>query len=145
MLKAVQVHSKPPAFAVLLLSSSDASRASLFSICAGRGWTVYEAGNSREALSLLDRHAISVVIVDEQWREVLLDVTSKPKSPCVIVTAAFADEALWAEVLNLGGFDVLAQPFDANEVIRITQAAFRHSTLPDFHPLSPNTNAFAAV
>jgi DNA-binding response OmpR family regulator len=27
-----------------------------------------------------------------------------------------ADEALWAEVLNLGGYDVLTKPFDPKEV-----------------------------
>jgi hypothetical protein len=31
---------------------------------------------------------------------------------------AVADERLWAEVLNLGGYDVLSTPFAAGEVLR---------------------------
>lgn len=44
----------------------------------------------------------------------------------VIVAARVADEALWAEVLNLGGYDVLAMPFDEEEVERVLTAAWRH-------------------
>jgi hypothetical protein len=32
-------------------------------------------------------------------------------------------EELWAEVLNLGGDDVLAQPFDAQEVYHVVSLA----------------------
>ena len=48
-------------------------------------------------------------------------------APPVIVTARLADDYLWAEVLNEGGFDVLAQPFDREEVIRVISAATRRS------------------
>src|ERR1019366_5350356 len=34
-----------------------------------------------------------------------------------------ADERLWAEVLNLGWYDVLATPFDADEVYRVMSYA----------------------
>jgi hypothetical protein len=39
------------------------------------------------------------------------------------VTSRLADERLWAEALNLGAWDVLAKPFDADEVIRIGKIA----------------------
>jgi len=38
-----------------------------------------------------------------------------------------ADEVLWAEVLNLGGYDVLAKPFNSNEFIRVISMAWRRS------------------
>jgi hypothetical protein len=34
------------------------------------------------------------------------------------VTSRLADERLWSEVLNLGGYDVLPQPLDRNEALR---------------------------
>jgi FixJ family two-component response regulator len=37
-----------------------------------------------------------------------------------------ADERLWAEALNLGAWDVLAKPFEADEVIRIVDIAGAH-------------------
>jgi len=37
-----------------------------------------------------------------------------------------ADDALWAEVLNLGGYNVLAKPFDSREVFRVVGNAWLH-------------------
>lgn len=34
-----------------------------------------------------------------------------------------ADDLLWAEVLNLGGYDVLQTPFEANEVLPVVNLA----------------------
>jgi DNA-binding response OmpR family regulator len=100
---------------------------------AASGWTVYEATDRREAAALLDRLSIAVVIAGGNWREFLALTSLRAVAPSVIVTAQFADEPLWAEVLNLGGYDVLAQPFDPNEVTRIVQAALRHASQPRFH------------
>ena len=45
-------------------------------------------------------------------------------SPLLIVTARCADDQLWAEVLNLGGYDVLMKPFERTEVIRVISLAW---------------------
>jgi FixJ family two-component response regulator len=37
-----------------------------------------------------------------------------------------ADERLWAEVLNLGGYDLLAKPLEGDEVSRVVEMACRH-------------------
>ena len=47
-------------------------------------------------------------------------------SPLLIVTSRLADERLWAEAPNLGAWDVLAKPFDAEEVIRVVSIAGQH-------------------
>jgi DNA-binding response OmpR family regulator len=36
-----------------------------------------------------------------------------------------ADERLWAEVLNLGAYDLLAKPFDVREVLHAVTTACR--------------------
>jgi DNA-binding response OmpR family regulator len=55
--------------------------------------------------------------------------------PTLIVTSRLADDELWAEVLNLGAYDVLAQPFDPDEVYRVVFLAWQHSK--NSHPPSP--------
>jgi FixJ family two-component response regulator len=45
--------------------------------------------------------------------------------PPLIVTSRHADNRLWGEVLNLGGFDVLAKPLDEDEVRRVVESADR--------------------
>jgi DNA-binding response OmpR family regulator len=43
--------------------------------------------------------------------------------PNLIVSSRLADEKLWTEVLDSGGYDVLPTPFDPTEVSRVTTAA----------------------
>lgn len=118
--------------AVLIVSPFEKTRASLASMLGG-GRGVCQAATPDEAIALLERHDIPVVIADGRWRECLEFAATRPNVPSVIVTSPLADEALWAEVLNLGGYDVLAQPFDANEVTRIAQAALRRAKMPNYH------------
>ncbi|MCL5744434.1 MAG: hypothetical protein M1541_11000 [Acidobacteria bacterium] len=40
-----------------------------------------------------------------------------------IVTSRLADDALWAEVLNVDGYDLLLKPFRGEEVVRMVNAA----------------------
>ena len=47
-----------------------------------------------------------------------------PVSPQVIVADRLADEALWAEVLNLGCYDLLMTPFSSEEVLRVVSMAW---------------------
>lgn len=56
---------------------------------------------------------------DGKWLDVLHLVRETPGEPQVIVTDQQADNRFWAEALNLGAYDLLAQPFYQPEVQRI--------------------------
>lgn len=129
---------------VLICSPSEKIRTALSAILAAGGWIVHHATTHCETIALLEKHEIPVVIADGRWREILEFAAVLPGRPSVIVTVPFADEALWAEVLNLGGYDVLSQPFDVNEVTRIASAGFRRSKVPDCHPVQTSGMAKAA-
>jgi DNA-binding response OmpR family regulator len=60
---------------------------------------------------------------DGSWKHLLDKVETLARPPRLIVASRLADERLWAEVLNLGGYDVLATPFDADEVYRVVSYA----------------------
>jgi len=62
------------------------------------------------------------------WKDVLECVRRAPIPPLLIVVDRLADEALWAEVLNLGGYDVLMMPFERDEVLRVLGQAWSSST-----------------
>ena len=49
---------------------------------------------------------------------------SLPAPPNLILFSRLADESLWAKVLNLGGFDLLMTPFEPEEVLRVSFAAW---------------------
>ncbi len=70
---------------------------------------------------------IDLVVYDsrpgcEIWKTILSDICIPAGVP-MIVTSWTADDRLWSEVLHHGGYDVLAQPFDANEVTRAVNSA----------------------
>jgi DNA-binding NtrC family response regulator len=94
-------------------------------------WPTHRVGNCLElALHLHSSHPCLVVceraLADCDWRDVLEIAASSPNPPPVIVTSRIADEYLCAEVINLGGFDVLAKPLDEQEVGRVLNFAWDH-------------------
>jgi DNA-binding NtrC family response regulator len=56
---------------------------------------------------------------DGKWLDVLHLARECPRETEVIVTDPRADASFWAEALNLGAYDLLAQPFYEPEVRRI--------------------------
>ena len=62
---------------------------------------------------------------DGRWQDLWEILRGTPVPPVFIVSAYRADERLWAEVLNLGAYDVLAKPYRAAEVTRVLDQAAR--------------------
>ena len=116
---------------VLAVHPSDEDQASLREIFRHSNWRVQFANNCRGALETLDRRRPAIVICeaslpDGSWKDLLRETSTMPVPPPIIVTSMHADDWLWAEVLNLGGYDVLAKPFDLKEVVRVTSLAWLH-------------------
>jgi DNA-binding response OmpR family regulator len=117
----VDVLSRKPSILAVLPATED--RISLKSILRSSDWNVRFARPSRRIRVALDLGTVGVVLTDARladgrtWKDVLQEIERTPNPPLLIVTDRLADEALWAEVLNLGGYDVLAKPFDEKEVL----------------------------
>jgi DNA-binding NtrC family response regulator len=93
-------------------------------------WRLHTASSIAEALRLLKTTAVSVILCehdlpDGNWKDLLCAVTESKVPPRLIVMSADADERLWFEVLNLGGFDVLPTPVQASELFRVASLADR--------------------
>jgi DNA-binding response OmpR family regulator len=65
------------------------------------------------------------VLPDGSWKDMLRLMQKQPDPNYLIVTSPNADDHLWAEVLNLGAYDVLAKPFHSTEVFRSIGLAWR--------------------
>ncbi len=75
------------------------------------------------AAALLRRKTYAAILTecrlpDGCWKDVL-DFVERTVRCQVVVTDRLADDVLWADVLSLGAYDFLAQPFDPDEVRRI--------------------------
>jgi DNA-binding NtrC family response regulator len=115
--------------AVLAVSPLPADRSQLREILSQASWELHEASTCREALALLRDHSVPVLLcerdhADGDWEELLNATARLPAPPKLIVFTRLADESFWAEVLNMGGFDLLMTPFEPEEVLRVTFAAW---------------------
>lgn len=88
-----------------------------------------QAQDLRRARSKLDRQSYGVILTearlpDGNWEDVMKTVDTAGLASAVVVTHPFADAHFWADVLEMGGYDVLAQPFCCSEVQRVISNAF---------------------
>jgi len=102
-----------------------------WTLCPNSKWTIYRSCTLASALTILRESRIPIVVCEcdlapGTWQEMLAQLALLPNPPFLIVTSLLADEHLWAEALNIGAYDVLAKPFDRQEVIRIFSLAWLH-------------------
>jgi DNA-binding NtrC family response regulator len=86
--------------------------------------TVVHVENLQQAHAKLQQDDYGVVLTeaalpDGQWLDALHLARQFHPEPEVIVTDPQADARFWSEALNLGAYDLLAQPFYEPEVRRI--------------------------
>jgi len=113
---------------LLLVTPENQHEQSLRDILAGTSYAARRVENCSEALQILEDLKPGVLIVEADlrtgdWRRLLEGALARPWSPQVIVFSSLADDCLWAEVLNMGGYDVLALPFRPDEVLRTVALA----------------------
>ena len=115
----------------MLVGEYDDSRLLIHEIFRDSGWRLIEARDRKAALEHLDRERIHVVIANTEtpgwgWRQLLRILSQRVRPPQLIVTSRTADDHLWSEVLNCGGYDVLPEPFRRDEIERVVASARRH-------------------
>ena len=122
-------HDPVDAIQVLAILPSEGDRQSLREIFVHSNWRLQFAGTLNELQEGLKSRQLGVVITDSclsdcGWKTVLETADRMEGQPSVIVSSRLADDRLWAEVLNLGGFDVLVMPFERAEVLRCVALAW---------------------
>jgi DNA-binding response OmpR family regulator len=132
----------PEKISILLVSPYQEDHSSLRRILHHDGWQISRCMTRTEAENELGASGPSIVICerdlpDGTWKDVLGFADKLPNPPMVLVVSRHADESLWGEVLNLGGYDVLMKPFDRSEVTRVVGMAWRHWFRPPLAKLAP--------
>ena len=118
-----------PAAGVIIASARREGLAELRAILSSSDWRVRTTDSAFGVRSLLDSDVSPVILSDSElpdgpWQEILSSLGAYGNPPRLIVCSGLADERLWAEVLNLGGYDLLASPFDRGEVTRVVEMAW---------------------
>jgi DNA-binding NtrC family response regulator len=113
----------PAAPSVLAVGLLEEDHQILREVLDDTGLPLVTAATIREAMHSLDRDCPAVIISesnlpDGTWKDLLDSSPWHLPVRNLIVVSLLADEFLWAEVLNLCGWDVLAKPLDKQEVFR---------------------------
>ena len=131
---------REPSVSALMVGEFENDRLLVHGIFSKLGWRLFEAQTRRQAMHCLEQNPVQVVMAESHvphwnWKMVLRDLRRLLHPPQLIVTSKLADDTLWAEVLNVGGYDVLARPFQSDEVERVVASARRHFDAP--YPAKP--------
>ena len=107
----------------------DEDRLSLEPILRPFEWEVIWTRTCAEAVAAVRRTAAPIIVCDErfadgEWKELWNELRKNACPPEFILASRLADERLWAELLNLGGYNLLTKPFRPEEVIRTIHGAF---------------------
>ena len=119
------------AVTVVLISPFEEDHICLKRMLAEADCKIHWVQNHQQALSVLRENRAAVVISEcnlpeGSWKDVFSQLQPLANPPLLIVTSQHADDHLWAEVLNLGGYDVLLKPFHGAEVTRVVSLACQY-------------------
>jgi DNA-binding response OmpR family regulator len=114
---------------VLLISPFDEDHQHIRDILKHSNWQQHSARTQKEAFDYLRENVAPVAICESElpdgtWRDVLSSFSQMQCPPLLVVTSRMADEQLWSEVLNLGGYNVLAKPLNTKEVFHVAGTAW---------------------
>jgi DNA-binding response OmpR family regulator len=114
---------------VLLISPFDEDHQHLRDILKHSNWQQHGARTQKEAFEFLRENVTPVVLCESElpdgaWQDVLCRLGRMECPPVLVVTSRMADDRLWSEVLNLGGYNVLAKPLNMKEVFHVAGLAW---------------------
>ena len=113
----------------ILLAMPPRQQVRILNILESDNYDVSVASDSFRAATLLRTPAhFDLMLVDAEipgggWRE-LLDLVIATRPECeVLVYSRCGEEELWAEVIQSGAFDLVPEPIERNELLRIVNNA----------------------
>ena len=119
---------EPNALKCLVVDDEPRLRRVLVRLLEGQGFTCSEAGSGTEALEIMQREAVPLVISDLRMPQMdgealLSEIATRWPDSAVIVVTGVAEVESAVACLQLGAFDYIAKPFHPEEVrARVTQA-----------------------
>lgn len=117
---------------ILFVSASAEDARILQQLLDATSWVVVNVPDLSGARAVLEKQRLKLVVCDVDiegqgsWRD-LLNRREDLLSFAVVVVSRSAGDALRAEVLELGGFDLLRRPFIAEDVQRVIKSAVQES------------------
>ena len=98
-------------------------------IASSCGWRISIVESSSAAMASLNEQPTPLVICDrdlsgEAWRDALAKIAAQPQAVCVLLASRVVDDYLWHQVIRHHGYDVVAKPFQPEELRRAVTFAW---------------------
>src|SRR5579885_606038 len=113
----------------VLLALSPSKRERLLPILRDQGFDIHLALGFQDAVRVLtvspgfDLLLVDAELPDGSWRNLLAFIQNSGLACEMIVCSRLGDHALWAEAIQTGAYDLIAEPFEQQEVSRIANNA----------------------
>ncbi len=119
---------------ILVVEDQDSARESLAELLRGVGYQVHEAADGDEAISLIDKHDLDLVLTDltmpgRDGMDVLRHVREISPQTLVILMTAHATVETAVEAIRLGAQDYILKPLIFEDVLRKVQRLMEHRKL----------------
>lgn len=111
---------------ILVVDDEKTARSLLVETLKSNGEKVFEAEDGRQALVLLEKEKIDLVLTDRAMPVLdgiglLQALRDRNSTVPVVMISAYGEEKLWGQALGLGAKDYLLKPFEVKEVFRVVE------------------------
>ena len=102
------------------------------SILSHTRWNLHLVHSIEDAVQAIRSLPASVILCERRlsdgtWMDLFEATTELWPRPQIVVLSADADMQRWAEILNCGGYDLLARPLRPSEIYDVVPMAWRQS------------------
>jgi DNA-binding NtrC family response regulator len=114
---------------LMVITQNPDDAETLRQIASSCGWRISIVDSSSAAIAMLNDHPTPLVICDrdisgEVWSDVLAKIAALPQAVCVLLASRVVDDYLWHQVIQNHGYDVVAKPFQREELRRAVTFAW---------------------
>ncbi len=116
----------PPKKTILLVDDDEKMRTLLREILGRRKYHIREAQNGREALDLIHKETVHLIITDRAMpemdgMELLQKLRDENNEIPTLMVSGYGDEELWGAAIGLGAEDYILKPFSSESVMKIVK------------------------
>jgi len=120
---------------LLIVTSRAEDVSELNEILRGTSWLLTDVSSLDDAVAKLQAAALPIIFYDRGaagvcWQETIERLIAARKGSCVVLISNVADQYLWEEVVQHGGFDLLPRPFRKDQVLSALAFAHAHLRAP---------------
>jgi len=120
---------------LLIVTSRTEDVEELRSLLRETPWELVDASRMEDPAVALKGAPVPILLFDRDtagasWQVAMKRLIKSRRGVCVVLLSSVADQYLWDEVVQHGGFDLLTRPFRKEQVLSALMFAYAHCRTP---------------